>query len=107
MKPSVFTNSELGMRCQKLWLKEFQTVLTENYEKMKSDYILVVPNSPMNSIARVTLMNLNDPMPFKELMDDINRYVIKSKAQGLMVVVFINQEGRINYYTIYKTKKYQ
>jgi hypothetical protein len=104
MKDTVFTNSEVGKLLQKYWLQEFQKVLSKNYNEQEHDYILVVPDGQSDQ-ARTMFMDIkSDGMPICEIRNRIHEYVNKNKKQGKIVVIFLNPECRISYYTIYGLK---
>lgn len=104
MEDTVFTNSEVGKLLQKYWLQEFQKVLSENYNEQEHDYILVVPDGQSDLARTMFMNNKSDSMTFGEIGNRILEYVNKNKKQGKMVVIFMNREGRISYYTIYGLK---
>lgn len=105
MIDTVFTNSEIGKLLQKYWLQEFQKVLSENYNDQEHDYILVIPDNQTGLDAKTMFMDLkSNTMPFGEIRNRIHKYVNKNKKKGKIVVIFINREGRISYYTIYGLK---
>jgi hypothetical protein len=98
---TVFTNSDYGIFLQKAWLLEFNDGVIENYNEKEHDYILVSPDGN-SGLAATMFMKLNSDILSKgEIRNRIHGYVSKNKKQGKVLVLFLNYEERINYYSMY------
>lgn len=104
MKPTVFTNSELGKLTQKFWLQENMTILCQHYDEKADDFILVVPNEDKNAVTMFMNLKDNSIQDF-EIRSKIHHYVTKNKSSERIVVIFMNLEGRVSYYTVHRVKK--
>lgn len=99
---TVFTNSKIGKEMQRYWLVEFQEVLVKNHREQNSDFVLIVPTE--TNQANAVFCNFSDVTIIDaKVGGKIINYALKNRGKDKMVVVFLNLEGRVSYYTM-KTK---
>ena len=101
--PTVFTNSEIGISMQKMWLAENQSILSSKSFEAQSDFVLVIPEG--NNAITMWVKLKDKWLPEGEMNDAITKYVTEKRMPGKVVVIFLNLEGRISYYTIYSNFK--
>jgi hypothetical protein len=99
---TVFTNTQLGINLQKMWINEHRDTLILNYKKNKSDYILVLPDEKENALVNFCSINEHlDLLPsFGDIIKNINSYTIANKASDKLVIFFANLQGRLSKYAI-------
>jgi hypothetical protein len=101
--PTVFTNTEIGKQLQKMWLEENKSILTKTYRETKADFIWVTPNDFAGEISACTFIKLDELENLRSLgdriVDRIRSYILEKKSDGKVIVIFMNLEGRLSYYT--------
>lgn len=101
--PTVFTNTEIGKQLQKMWLMENQAILSKTYRENKSDLILVTPHDNAGKNSACAFMKSDEIENLRTIdrviTDRISNYVLKNKSEGKVIVIFMNLEGRLSYYT--------
>ena len=107
--PTVFTNNEIGKQMQRIWLQENHVILSRTKLESETDFILVTPLNGDRKNAKTQFLNLSQLPDWNENPAEITTkiiyYVIKMSTEDKVVVIFINPEGRVSYYTIYLAKE--
>ena len=102
--PTVFTNTEIGISMQKMWLMENKLILTKTYFESNADFILVAPHDSAGKIAITKFITLADLKKISgldtEMVNAICSYVTRCKIDDNVIVIFMNRKGRVSYYTM-------
>ena len=105
IKPTVFTNNELGKRLQKLWIEENIDTIASQILKNEShvDFVLVMPRNG-GADAACAFESIES---YKSMMglssnesDHITDYVTSKRSDDNVIFIFLNNQGRISFYTI-------
>jgi hypothetical protein len=103
--PTVFTNNELGIKLQKLWLQENHELLIKSMQEAQSEFVVVTPQKQGDSvIAKVDFCNLDEFQdkkfqPFQKQLDSMFSYFEKMKGDDKLIVFFVNSQNRLSCYT--------
>jgi len=105
IKPTVFTNNEFGKRLQKLWIEEnidsicSQILINESHV----DFVLVMPRNGGADAACAfeSLESYKSKMGLtSNESDHITDYVSNKRSDDNVIFIFLNNQGRISFYTI-------
>lgn len=103
--PTVFTNNELGIKLQKLWLQEHHELLIKSIQEAQAEFVVVTPQKQGDSvIAKVEFCNLDEFQdkkfqPFQKELDSMTSYYEKMKGDDKLIVFFVNYQNRLSCYT--------
>ena len=100
--PTIFSGGEIGRSAQKHWIYEFSTELTAKYVEQKADFALVLPHrnglEAYVSFLKVADLILDDTFD-RNAKEYILEYVFKRKNETSIIVIFMNNNGNIDFYT--------